>query len=381
MRPALTKAVVGFLFAFGLGGVAVFLPALGGDESATELSILAQPLSIATTAPVAMPDPTVVPTQAPTATPVVAPVLVEPQDPRALDEPTPDIAEEPESAAVEVVEAPPIATPTARIEESAGGAALSVDPGPSPTTTPTVAPTVAPSPTAAPTATPTVEPTAAPDPTPVATATPEPTAEATVAPTATPTATPTTGPAPDLEPDTSGGAVSSGWMFVDSDTGLYLRSQPAGEILRVLPHRSAVYATGRVINTNERLWMEIEQPELGWVALSFLAVEEPDAGEESGGPVVSDPSSPSEPPSAADWLALRNCESGNRYDAVNPSGLYHGAYQFLPSTWDGLARRFFSELVGVLPSDASAADQDKMANKLFELQGSQPWPSCGRHLL
>ena len=66
---------------------------------------------------------------------------------------------------------------------------------------------------------------------------------------------------------------------------------------------------------------------------------------------------------------------------IDPSGLYHGAYQFLPATWDGLARQFYPELVGVLPSTASVADQDKMATKLYELQGASPWPSCGRHLL
>lgn len=57
--------------------------------------------------------------------------------------------------------------------------------------------------------------------------------------------------------------------------------------------------------------------------------------------------------------AIRTKESGGRYDAVGQSTKYgraRGAYQFLPSTYAGFARK-----VGVDPSDWSRAAQDKVA--------------------
>jgi len=132
---------------------------------------------------------------------------------------------------------------------------------------------------------------------------------------------------------------------------------------------------GEVIVRGDRLWVGVSIPEQGWVALEFLTDEEP-----APPPATPVPGGPIEPPTEADWAALRQCESGGRYTVVDPSGLYHGAYQFLPSTWDGIALRFFPELAGVLPSTASPFDQDKMARKLFELQGPSPWPVCGQHL-
>lgn len=61
------------------------------------------------------------------------------------------------------------------------------------------------------------------------------------------------------------------------------------------------------------------------------------------------------------WLfALRTCETGNNYSRNSGNG-YYGAYQFLPSTWDNIARKTGRlDLVGVLPSLASPADQDAM---------------------
>lgn len=61
------------------------------------------------------------------------------------------------------------------------------------------------------------------------------------------------------------------------------------------------------------------------------------------------------------WLqALRTCETGGNY-ARNSGNGYYGAYQFLPTTWDNIARKTGrSDLVGVLPSVAAPADQDAM---------------------
>lgn len=86
-------------------------------------------------------------------------------------------------------------------------------------------------------------------------------------------------------------------------------------------------------------------------------------------------------PTGAQWVALRSCESGGNYSILNPNGLYRGAYQFSQSTWDWVAGAHYPALVGVDPAQASPADQDKMAFKLYEIGGWQHWPVCGRHLL
>jgi Transglycosylase-like domain len=75
---------------------------------------------------------------------------------------------------------------------------------------------------------------------------------------------------------------------------------------------------------------------------------------------------------------LRRVESGNRYHIDSPGGQYHGAYQFLQSTWDGTARHAGrSDLVGVDPHTASPATQDDMAWALYQWQGKQPWAGSG----
>ncbi len=85
-------------------------------------------------------------------------------------------------------------------------------------------------------------------------------------------------------------------------------------------------------------------------------------------------------PSAAQWEALRQCESGGRYDAVNPNGRYRGAYQFSRATWDWVAGIANSALIGIDPAAAAPADQDAQALALWNLRGSGPWPTCGVHL-
>lgn len=84
---------------------------------------------------------------------------------------------------------------------------------------------------------------------------------------------------------------------------------------------------------------------------------------------------------AAQWQALRQCESSGNYGAVNSVGPYLGAYQFLQSTWDGTARSAGrGDLVGVAPNQAAPGDQDAMAYALYARSGSGPWPHCGAHL-
>jgi peptidoglycan hydrolase CwlO-like protein len=70
----------------------------------------------------------------------------------------------------------------------------------------------------------------------------------------------------------------------------------------------------------------------------------------------------------------RNRESRGNYGVVSASGLYHGAYQFLPTTWNATASHAGrAELIGVLPSRASVYDQDDMAWTLYQWQGKGPW--------
>jgi hypothetical protein len=67
------------------------------------------------------------------------------------------------------------------------------------------------------------------------------------------------------------------------------------------------------------------------------------------------------------------------YGAVSPGGVYRGAYQFLRSTWNNVARAAGrADLVGVDPAAASPADQDSLAMFLYQRSGPAPWGGrCG----
>ncbi len=76
---------------------------------------------------------------------------------------------------------------------------------------------------------------------------------------------------------------------------------------------------------------------------------------------------------------VRHRESRGNYGVVNGSSGAGGAYQFLPGTWNNVARHIGrSDLVGVHPSQASRSDQDSMAQALYSWQGGAPWagPGC-----
>jgi hypothetical protein len=78
-------------------------------------------------------------------------------------------------------------------------------------------------------------------------------------------------------------------------------------------------------------------------------------------------------PSYQEWVALRSCESGGNYQAVSPSGLYRGAYQFDLGTWASVGGSGD-------PVMASPAEQDHRAQVLWSQRGASPWPVCGRYL-
>lgn len=74
---------------------------------------------------------------------------------------------------------------------------------------------------------------------------------------------------------------------------------------------------------------------------------------------------------AAALAKLRSCEGG--YNSWNPAGPYYGAYQFNQGTWASVAD----------PSkygNATPAEQDLAARKLYERRGWSPWPVCGASL-
>jgi hypothetical protein len=67
-------------------------------------------------------------------------------------------------------------------------------------------------------------------------------------------------------------------------------------------------------------------------------------------------------------------ESGSNYSVVSSNGLWRGGYQFTVETWNNTAAHSGrTDLVGVLPEQASPADQDAMAQDLYAWQGRSPW--------
>ncbi len=72
------------------------------------------------------------------------------------------------------------------------------------------------------------------------------------------------------------------------------------------------------------------------------------------------------------WLQLRECESGNNYQANTGNGFY-GAYQFSQSTWSNLGYPGRPDL-------ESPGMQDEAAQKLQRQSGWGQWPACSAAL-
>jgi hypothetical protein len=70
------------------------------------------------------------------------------------------------------------------------------------------------------------------------------------------------------------------------------------------------------------------------------------------------------------WACIRQHESGGNY-ATNTGNGYYGAYQFSLSTWRAMGGQG-------LPSSASPATQDAMAQKLQASSGFGQWPQTSR---
>ncbi len=98
-----------------------------------------------------------------------------------------------------------------------------------------------------------------------------------------------------------------------------------------------------------------------------------------------DPPTPSapDPPAGVDLAdpalppflqCVAQAESGGDYQAVSPNGLYMGAFQFSQATWDYAAEAAgLDYLVGVPPNEATRAEQDTVADTLYNLDGQRPW--------
>lgn len=70
------------------------------------------------------------------------------------------------------------------------------------------------------------------------------------------------------------------------------------------------------------------------------------------------------------WLALAKCESGAnlRYD----DGTFQGAYNFLPSTWDGYTHGKYGSVL-----TAGWAEQTYVAWRIWRNAGWSAFPDCG----
>lgn len=77
--------------------------------------------------------------------------------------------------------------------------------------------------------------------------------------------------------------------------------------------------------------------------------------------------------SGLNWAALAQCESGGNPSAVSPGGLYRGLYQFSRVTWAAVGGAGD-------PAAASAAEQTKRAQILYDRAGAGQWPVCGKRL-
>ena len=145
----------------------------------------------------------------------------------------------------------------------------------------------------------------------------------------------------------------------------------------------AEFATRQVLH----VFLEAKQAEVERQAeRTRLRAEEEDRRSEAiatPGPTTTIPSdtTPDEVgPTAEQWEALRYCEASGNYGAISPTGNYRGAYQFGQVTWDWIAGIYHQRLVGLDPAQVAPADQDVMAQSLYDLRGRGQWPVCGRYL-
>ncbi|MHB1533785.1 MAG: transglycosylase family protein [Acidimicrobiales bacterium] len=89
-------------------------------------------------------------------------------------------------------------------------------------------------------------------------------------------------------------------------------------------------------------------------------------------PTPAQPAPSSVSSSGGVWLELRQCESGDNYQANTGNGFY-GAYQFTQATWSGLG-------YPGRPDQEPPAMQDAAAQRLQASSGWGQWPACSAAL-
>lgn len=66
---------------------------------------------------------------------------------------------------------------------------------------------------------------------------------------------------------------------------------------------------------------------------------------------------------------IARCESGGSYTAQNPTSSASGKYQFIDSTW----RAYRGSSTAARAKDASPAEQEAAARRLYAAEGTTPW--------
>ncbi|MGB3772962.1 MAG: transglycosylase family protein [Rhodococcus sp. (in: high G+C Gram-positive bacteria)] len=101
---------------------------------------------------------------------------------------------------------------------------------------------------------------------------------------------------------------------------------------------------------------------LGWVAVTGAIVATPlvmTAGTASAAPTHN-------------WDGVAQCESGGNW-GINTGNGYYGGLQFSPSTWAANGGSGSA-------SNASKAEQIRVAENVLATQGVGAWPTCGQYL-
>jgi hypothetical protein len=86
---------------------------------------------------------------------------------------------------------------------------------------------------------------------------------------------------------------------------------------------------------------------------------------------------PTPPPSTngLDWDAVAACESGGNWQ-INTGNGYYGGLQFDIGTWLSNGGGAYASR----PDLASRDEQIAVADRLYAVAGSSPWPVCGKYL-
>jgi hypothetical protein len=181
-------------------------------------------------------------------------------------------------------------------------------------------------------------------------------------------------------PRDAGGSIDNGLTTAKAAVAVVDAADPPSDGLDPAGFDAAIDAATVDADQAAREKAELEAEVAAWLDAEAVAHAQAEAAARVEAERATSRYSGSSGPSAAQWAALRACESSGNYGAVSASGAYRGAYQFSQQTWNSIASRNHPWLVGVDPAAASPADQDAQARALYAASGPGQWPNCGRHL-